>query len=295
VDALKSIVVGIDFSASSGTALAQGARIAGLNTAALHAVHVVDTLLAIEAASALSPMVKGIEDALIAEARQCWETFARGVDGSGAASFEVAVNNETVGVLECVRRHRADLLILGVGDEAAHAGPGTLAARCVRRAPCEVLLVRGTHAGPFKHIVACLDFSDTSGRGLAVAARIAAQDAGKVTVLHAYREPWKQHRLGTAPVGAGFEGKFVAGLRERVGAFLGRAAIDPSTDVRLVATRNHGAAIVDFARTSGADLVVLGTRGQGNLREFLMGSTAERVVRDAPCSVLGVKPADQAM
>jgi len=52
----------------------------------------------------------------------------------------------------------------------------------------------------------------------------------------------------------------------------------------------HGRGITEFARQVGADLVVLGTRGRTNLRDLLLGSTAERVVRDAPCSILTVKP-----
>jgi nucleotide-binding universal stress UspA family protein len=36
---------------------------------------------------------------------------------------------------------------------------------------------------------------------------------------------------------------------------------------------------MDFA----CDLAVLGTRGKTSLREVIMGSTAEHVVRDAPC------------
>ncbi|MFC5368446.1 universal stress protein [Salinirubrum litoreum] len=42
--------------------------------------------------------------------------------------------------------------------------------------------------------------------------------------------------------------------------------------------------IVDHART--ADLVVVGRHGTGGLREFLLGSTAERVVRRSPVPVL---------
>jgi nucleotide-binding universal stress UspA family protein len=52
----------------------------------------------------------------------------------------------------------------------------------------------------------------------------------------------------------------------------------------------HGRGLTEFAPQVGRDLVVLGTRGRTNLRDLLLGSTAERVVRDAPCSILVVKP-----
>jgi nucleotide-binding universal stress UspA family protein len=47
---------------------------------------------------------------------------------------------------------------------------------------------------------------------------------------------------------------------------------------------------VKYATDSGADLVILGTRGKTNLRDVLLGSTAEHVVQDAQCSVLVTKP-----
>jgi hypothetical protein len=47
--------------------------------------------------------------------------------------------------------------------------------------------------------------------------------------------------------------------------------------------------IVELARTSHADLIVLGTHGRTGLARLLMGSTAERVVRHACCPVMVVR------
>lgn len=47
--------------------------------------------------------------------------------------------------------------------------------------------------------------------------------------------------------------------------------------------------IVDYAKTHGIDLIVMGTHGRGALAHFMMGSIAERVVRVAPCPVLTVR------
>jgi nucleotide-binding universal stress UspA family protein len=48
--------------------------------------------------------------------------------------------------------------------------------------------------------------------------------------------------------------------------------------------------IIDAARSWGADLIVLGARGLGAIREFLLGgSVSLSVVRDAPCPVLVCK------
>jgi nucleotide-binding universal stress UspA family protein len=47
--------------------------------------------------------------------------------------------------------------------------------------------------------------------------------------------------------------------------------------------------IVKTARDQNADLIVMATHGRGAISHLLMGSTAEKVVRKAPCPVLTVK------
>src|SRR5574341_335341 len=51
--------------------------------------------------------------------------------------------------------------------------------------------------------------------------------------------------------------------------------------------------INEAAHETKADLVVLGTHGRTGLEHILLGSTAERVVRGAPCPVLTVRIAYQ--
>jgi len=47
--------------------------------------------------------------------------------------------------------------------------------------------------------------------------------------------------------------------------------------------------IVDLAASASAELVVVGTRGRTGLARLTLGSTAEAVLRSAPCSVLVVR------
>lgn len=48
--------------------------------------------------------------------------------------------------------------------------------------------------------------------------------------------------------------------------------------------------IIQTARDLQADLVCIGTHGRGGIAHFLLGSVAEKVVRQAPCPVLTVRP-----
>ena len=47
--------------------------------------------------------------------------------------------------------------------------------------------------------------------------------------------------------------------------------------------------IIDEARDEGANLLVLGSRGLGQLGGLLMGSVSHKVAQLAPCSCLTVK------
>lgn len=47
--------------------------------------------------------------------------------------------------------------------------------------------------------------------------------------------------------------------------------------------------IVEYAREAGTDVIVMGTHGRTGLERLLMGSVAEKVMREAPCSVLVAK------
>ena len=49
--------------------------------------------------------------------------------------------------------------------------------------------------------------------------------------------------------------------------------------------------IIRFAREQSVDLIVIGTHGRSGVEHIIFGSTAEKVVRKAPCPVLSVKPA----
>lgn len=47
--------------------------------------------------------------------------------------------------------------------------------------------------------------------------------------------------------------------------------------------------INEYAKQNAIDLIIVGTHGRGAVKQFLLGSAAERVVRSAPCPVLAVR------
>jgi nucleotide-binding universal stress UspA family protein len=64
-----------------------------------------------------------------------------------------------------------------------------------------------------------------------------------------------------------------------------KASLNPAL---LVRSGNSSYGIITTARERAADLIVIATRGYTGAKRVWLGSTAERVVRHAPCSVVTV-------
>lgn len=295
MNALKTILVAIDFGRASEAALAQAIRMAAWNRAAVHALHVVDTGVLLEAQEYLSGLQEQIQEALIADATDRWNKFGGGVDGRDNCRFHIVVNSPRYAVLKTADDLRADLVVMGLrSDDAGGKGPGPLATDCIENLNCPVLLAAENQPGPFKRILACVDFSPTSVRALTAAARIALQDSAALHVLHVYRAPWRDSRLAVLQgLNPERQAAVVAGVRDRLQKQcddLGGEFKYLKPVVEVVEHHSHGRGIVDHARRIDADLVALGTRGRTNLRDVLLGSTAQRVIRSAGRSVLAVRP-----
>jgi nucleotide-binding universal stress UspA family protein len=58
---------------------------------------------------------------------------------------------------------------------------------------------------------------------------------------------------------------------------------------QLVRTGKPFQEIINAARDTRSDVIVLGSHGYTGIRRICLGSTAERVVRHAPCHVLVVR------
>lgn len=68
------------------------------------------------------------------------------------------------------------------------------------------------------------------------------------------------------------------------------AWVDGVSVVREIRVGTPFVEVVRYAKSEDIDLIVIGTHGRSGLAHVLLGSTAERVVRKAPCPVLSVRP-----
>lgn len=144
----------------------------------------------------------------------------------------------------------------------------------------------------FKNILVPTDFSEDASAALETAIAFAKLFSSKLTLFHAYH-------LDIPPSYIGFSGEYATTqnilepIREASEAAIERLVKDvraQGVDAEgRVTMENSTQAILIEAERAGADLIVMGTRGLTGLKHVVLGSTAERIVRLAPCPVLTVK------
>ncbi|MDO8678207.1 MAG: universal stress protein [Acidobacteriota bacterium] len=141
-----------------------------------------------------------------------------------------------------------------------------------------------------KNILVATDFSEPSTVAMAYGRDLARSYGAALHVLHVVED-----------------------MRVRYGAEIGFASPDMQSDFEKMARRDLDAviteddrktlkvmpvvethvnvahAVTDYAALNAIDLIIVGTHGRGAIKQFLMGSVAERVVRTAPCPVLAVR------
>jgi universal stress protein A len=159
----------------------------------------------------------------------------------------------------------------------------------------QTMLERDTKAAPdspvrIKKILVPFDFGEPAEHALDFAQKLATGFGASVEVL--YVVPYLPSaalpipELGAIPMAA----HAVDEMEEDARARLHEALAPEDTRHRYlrktVKIGDPRAQIVAHAAAEGADLIVMGTHGRTGAARFLLGSVAERVVREAPCPVL---------
>lgn len=142
----------------------------------------------------------------------------------------------------------------------------------------------------FNTIVVGVDFSDASTNAWAAACRLAAQTNSQVHLVHVTPDPLNQswNFEGMTLDFEAISDELRKQAHERLAAITPQAGLGEDRITRVVLTGVAHSTLTDYAAAKHADLIVVGTHGYGPIKHMLLGSVAERVVRQAPCPVMTV-------
>jgi len=139
----------------------------------------------------------------------------------------------------------------------------------------------------FQRILVAVDLAEESRSALACAAELAAKFDASLTLVHVVEPHFGPPDADLPPLtGEESDAAEFAEAKLELSA-LGEQMLGPCRVVETVV--RAGLAffeITEAAKALGADLIVVGTHGYTGLKRALLGSTAEKVVRHAPCPVL---------
>ncbi|MBM4333132.1 MAG: universal stress protein [Deltaproteobacteria bacterium] len=143
-----------------------------------------------------------------------------------------------------------------------------------------------------KKILFATDFSENSKWALTYALSIAEKYGARLYVLHVIQQP--SYPLGMyAEISFDAMDKFNRNISE-----VTEKEMKHLCEIELKGFTNYESIIINgipfmeiirYAKEKEANLIVVGTHGRTGLDHVLFGSTAEKVVRKAPCPVLSVR------
>jgi nucleotide-binding universal stress UspA family protein len=137
----------------------------------------------------------------------------------------------------------------------------------------------------FKKILVAIDRSEAAACAAATASDLASQLDAQVAVLHVI-----DYASALIPELGVRDEKVLAQLREQGETLIRDVAIVPSLNpTRLLIEGDPAETIVTAAQEWGADLIIIGSDSRGRLAHFLVGSTADAVIRRASCPVVTVR------
>ena len=199
-------------------------------------------------------------------------------------------------IVDTAREIGAELIIVGARGHGAieEAFLGSVSAEVVDQAPCAVLVARRPSAG---RVLIGTDGSDVAMSAAQFVGESGLFRKSQARVVHAIdvNPTWW---LGYTPVdGALAVNAYTAVMTEghrrgnEVTAAMAARLRDDDLAASTVSVQGGAAAaILEEAKSWRADLVVVGTRGNGLLKRLLLGSTARSVLHHAEASVLITKP-----
>jgi nucleotide-binding universal stress UspA family protein len=289
------ILAATDFSETANSALDWAAELARQQRARLELVHAISIPPSMPGYIPPASLDFSEELRKAAESRLA-EAAAALKDKGVEISTHLDIGTPSQVIVERADSLHARAIVIGTRGLTGlrHLLLGSTTQRVVHGARCPVLTVHPADVGrhrPIRTILVPTDFSQDAELAVATAHHLLSgleQDA-KLILLHAFNLPIEYTAYGPIPTSLSF--------LEDAGLEAERRLYDMAQQLQregLIVETNAcegdpAHVIAEEAQARGADLIAMGTRGHSGLRHLFLGSTAERVVEQAPCPVMTIR------
>ncbi|MGA7297016.1 MAG: universal stress protein [Rhodanobacteraceae bacterium] len=279
----KKILVASDFSPTCERALKHAAALAARSGAELHVLNVQvlrSELYGWQTRPDMAEVDKLIEDA----AREQMQDF---VEGQRAKVVHEVIRDvqEAPAILRYAHEKDIDLIVMGTHARSGVSRMflGSVAAEVLRVTDIPVLVIGSDHPVAdkgYQRIVVAVDLSEGSASLLHNATALADSDNVQLRVVHVCEARTATPYYATEVTDE--QRKKAEGEMEKL---LEAASLPGKVESQVLAGLSEEQ-IVATAKDFDADLIVMGSASMSRMRRLLLGSTTDRVLRQAPCAVL---------
>jgi nucleotide-binding universal stress UspA family protein len=277
------ILVNSDLSPESDDVLREGVKLAEELKSTWSVCHVIPEAFRVRV---LFPQDAGIESVtqreLYGKAVEALRRQVQSVVGRQADPSEIRLETGTphTGVVQAAVKKGAALIVMT---------PGATATRVARAAGMPVLVFRKSAADGA--VLGATDFSDPSLPALNLAMSEARRRTARLRFLHCLDIDTSAYLAAAGAPGllaaVPFPESAIATLESDSRTQLKQAAGDSNADI-VVLRHSPSTGILHEAAQTPTALVVVGTHGRSGLVRLALGSVAEHIMQNAPCSVLVV-------
>lgn len=274
-DSFKGILVPTDGSASSLMAEETAAKIAKKTGATVIVMHV-----APEINPASYQLPRNIEEEILGSAEQkaektTGEALALFAEEGVKADRKIEMwRDPAETIIEASCEYALTVLGASGENEKDPLVLGSVARRVLAHAACPTLIVK--KVSELSNFLVCVDGSKSALKAVDYGVRLAEMMGAKVTLLNV-----AENRI------FGSKSRVAEELSEKIFAdaisTIGDRNVKVEKKLVLGAPSN---VIVDIAEKGNYDVIVLGKRGHGRVKRFLLGSVSDGVSYKAKCSVL---------
>ena len=195
-------------------------------------------------------------------------------------------------IVDYVTNEGIDLVVMGTHGRRGfdRVRFGSVTEEVVRTAPAPVLTVQADAPSSLRtvrRVLAPIDFSDASQTALRHAKELALTYGAEIDLLHVVDAPLYPSIYDDS---VDMPGQEVLAEAEQGLADLAREIVGVEHAMAEVVTGHPVNEILRYVEENEVDLLVMATHGRTGLNRLMIGSVAERVLRQSPIPVFLVKP-----
>ena len=286
---INKILCPVDFCPASDASVKYAASLAANYGAKIHLLHVITPVLPAQYDYAISSIdiVKELETAANAEMTALAERTRRtGV----VCDVDIRIGDVYDEIKKTIEAAKPELVVMGThgrrGLERWFMGSTT--EKLLRHSPVPLLTIsesgeKVAESPAFRRILVTTDFSTGTPDALAYAFSVAQENDAQITLMHVVHDV-------AADISGRYRDSLIRGVEKQLQDLVPAEAKNWCDVTTRVEAGQPYRIILRILEEEKVDLLVMNIHGKGIVDRALVGSTAERVVRAAPCPVMLIPP-----